>query len=175
MAKNRPRKQLGHLVDFFVFHTNKIFLSIIWLEIWWDVVKHPNTIFRQLWWISWVQTVRKVAWTSKTPQILEYCLVWSSTRKMFNFFYHHCKGKAFTDIFCVESLFPTCLVWALWLYEWKQLVFLAYVKNGFSPKTTSQRRQRWARPISKVTLLSYGSADVFKNSLAQHGSTTSEE
>jgi len=52
-------------------------------------------------------------------------------------------------------------------YEVKQLVFLAYLKNGISPKTTSQWCHRWAGPISKVALLSYGSADVFTDSLAQ--------
>jgi len=35
----------------FDFFTNKIFLSIFWLEIWWDVVNHRITPFVQ---VSWV-------------------------------------------------------------------------------------------------------------------------
>jgi len=33
---------------FLIFFTNKNLLSLFWLEIWWDVVKHPNTPFLQL-------------------------------------------------------------------------------------------------------------------------------
>ena len=89
--------------------------------------------------------------------------------KAFSTFFdpHHCKGKVLIDIFCVESLFPTCLVWALWTFEWKQMVIFAYVKNVFCTKTTTQWRRRWAWPIVKVALLPCGSADVFNDSLAQ--------
>ena len=34
-----------------------------------------------------------------------------------NFCDHHCKGKVFTDIFHVESLCRTYLLWAVWLFE----------------------------------------------------------
>ena len=61
MTKNRPKNWLSHLVNFVIFFTNKIFLSIFWLEIWWDVVTHPNTSFLQLLWGLWVPTGRKVA------------------------------------------------------------------------------------------------------------------
>jgi len=47
--------------------------------------------------------------------------------------------------------------------------FRSYVKHQSSPKTTSQWRRRWAQPISKLALLSYGSANVFTGSLAQSG------
>jgi len=43
------------------FIRKKFFLQIFWLESWWNVVKHPNTPFLQLWWGSWVLTGRKVA------------------------------------------------------------------------------------------------------------------
>jgi len=76
-------------------------------------------------------------------------------------------NKVFTNIFYVESLFPTCLVWAVWLFEWTQLVFLDYAKNISSPKTTSQWRQRWARPVSKCAVRSYGSNGTISDSLAQ--------
>jgi len=72
------------------------------------------------------------------------------------------KERLLSTFFCVESLFLKCL--------FELYVFLngnnclAYVKNGFSPKTTSQWRHRWAWPISKVALLPYGSADVFTDS-----------
>jgi len=42
-----------------------IFLSIFWLEIWWDVVRQPKTPVLQLWHSWWVLTGRKVAWTTK--------------------------------------------------------------------------------------------------------------
>jgi len=32
-------------VDFLIFFTNKNFLSIFWLEIWWDGVRHPKNAF----------------------------------------------------------------------------------------------------------------------------------
>jgi len=54
MAKNRPNILLSHVVDILIFFKNKIFLSIFWLEIWWDVVKHSNTPFLQVWLGSWV-------------------------------------------------------------------------------------------------------------------------
>ena len=59
---------------------------------------------------------------------------WTPT-KNFNIFDHYRIGKVLTDIFYVETLLPTCLVWALWLFEWTQLVFLAYAKTSLSPKT----------------------------------------
>jgi len=52
--KNRPRNLLGRVVAVFAFLMNKFFLSIFWLEIWWDVAKHPNTTFLQVWWGSLV-------------------------------------------------------------------------------------------------------------------------
>jgi len=52
MAKKRLKNWLSHLGDFLIFFTNKIFLSMFWLEIWWDVVNHPNTPFLKLWWSS---------------------------------------------------------------------------------------------------------------------------
>jgi len=67
MVKNRPRKLLGHLVDILILINNKNFLSIFWLEIWWDVARHPNTPFLQG---SWVLASRKVAWTAKSSQNL---------------------------------------------------------------------------------------------------------
>jgi len=48
-----------------------------------------------------------------------------------------------------------------------KLAFPDHVKNGFSPKTTSHRRRGLERPISKVALLSCGSANVFTETLAQ--------
>jgi len=30
-------------VDILIFFKNKIFLSIFWLDIWWDVARHSNT------------------------------------------------------------------------------------------------------------------------------------
>jgi len=41
-------------VDILIFSEIKYFLSIFWLESWWDVVKHPNTPFLQVWWGWWV-------------------------------------------------------------------------------------------------------------------------
>jgi len=35
-------------MNILIFFKNKIFLLIFWLEIWWDVVKHPNTPVLQL-------------------------------------------------------------------------------------------------------------------------------
>jgi len=48
-------------VDFVIFATNKISLSTFWLEIRWDVVRHPNIPFLKLWCGMWVPTVRNVA------------------------------------------------------------------------------------------------------------------
>jgi len=37
---------------YLIFYKNKVFLSIFWLEIWWDIARHPNTPVLQLWWGS---------------------------------------------------------------------------------------------------------------------------
>jgi len=36
-----------------------------------------------------------------------------------------------SQTFLCRKLFPLCLVWAVWLFEWTQLVFLGYVKTFF--------------------------------------------
>jgi len=41
-------------VDILIVFTNIIFLSIFWLELWWDIVKHPDTHFVLVWWGWWV-------------------------------------------------------------------------------------------------------------------------
>jgi len=48
-------------VDILIFFNNKIFQSIFWLEMWWNVAEHPNATFLQVWWGSWVLAGRKVA------------------------------------------------------------------------------------------------------------------
>jgi len=73
------------------------------------------------------------------------------------------KERFLSTLFCLESLFSKYLFWALWLFNGNNC--LAYVKNGFSPKKSSQWRRRWAWPISKVALPSYGFADVFTDSI----------
>jgi len=35
------------------------------------------------------------------------------TKKTLSFLDRYCKGKVFTNIFCAETVFPTCLVQAL--------------------------------------------------------------
>ena len=52
------------------------------------------------------------------------------------------------------------------MFEWTQLVFLAYAKTSLSLKT-SQWRYRCAQLISKDVVLSHGSDDAFTDSLAQ--------
>jgi len=76
---------------------------------------------------------KKGAWTAK-KQNLWILPRWTTHQKYFTFFDHHCKGKVLTDIFYAESLLPTCLIWALWLLEWTQLVFRAHLRGGFPLK-----------------------------------------
>jgi len=45
------------------------------------------------------------------------------------------------------------------------MVFLAYAKTGFPPKTTSHWHHRFAQPTSKYAVLSPGSSDAFTDSL----------
>jgi len=73
------------------------------------------------------------------------------------------KERFLSTFFCLESLISKCLFWALWIFEWKQLFSLR--ETRVFPKTTSQWCRRWAWPISKVALLSYGSADIFADSI----------
>jgi len=54
------------------------------------------------------------------------------------------------------------LVWALWLFEWRQLNFIAYAETGFSFETTSQVRATY-----QGSLLPPGSDDAFTDSLAR--------
>jgi len=75
-------------------------------------------------------TGRKMARTAKN-KIHGFCSV-GTPPKNFNFFDHHCKGKVFTNILYVEGLFWFELY--LWLFEWRQLVFLAHTKTGFPLK-----------------------------------------
>jgi len=46
-------------------------------------------------------------------EIRVFCPLGTPKKGSVNLFYHHYKGKVFTNIFYVESLFPMCLVWAL--------------------------------------------------------------
>jgi len=73
MAKNRAWKVLGHLMEILTLCPNKIFLWISWLEIWWDVAKHPNTLFRKVWcsWECWLA----VKWLEpqNNPKIWGFC------------------------------------------------------------------------------------------------------
>jgi len=78
---------------------------------------------------------------------------WTPTKTNFNFFDNHCKGKVFAKIFCVERLFPTCLVWVLQPFEWTQLGFLAFAKIVFFPL---KRLHRFSQPTSKAAVLSHG-------------------
>jgi len=144
MGKNRLNKLFSHLVVMLIFITNKILLSIFWLEYWGDVVKYPNTPFRHVWWDWWVPAGRNVAWTCKYPRNPCFLPRWTPHQKV-SYFYHHFKGNVFPNIFDAESLFPTCLVWDVWLLEWTQLVFLAFA-NIFS-KMMSQWRFRLAQSI----------------------------
>ena len=48
MTKNKPKNLLSHPVDIVISFKNKIFPSIFWIAIWWDVVKHRNTPFLQV-------------------------------------------------------------------------------------------------------------------------------
>ena len=129
MAKNRPKKWLCLLVDF----TNKIFQSIFWLEIWWDVVRHPIAPALRLWWGLLVLAGRHVSWIAKkwSPWFLPHS---TPHHKYFNFFVHHSKGKVFTDILYAERLVPARLVWGIWLFEWTQLFFIDYAQMGFPLK-----------------------------------------
>jgi len=82
MTKNRPKKLPCHLEHILIFCTNEIFLSIFWVQILWDVVKHANTPFLQLCWGSWLPTGRRVAWTKKYFEICGYCLLDPSPEKV---------------------------------------------------------------------------------------------
>jgi len=80
MAQHRLKIWLSHLADIFIFFKNEIFLSALWLEIWWDVVRHPYTPVLQLGWGSWVLTGRRVAYSAKkrNPWFLPG---WTPTKK----------------------------------------------------------------------------------------------
>jgi len=127
----------------------------------------PKYTFRQLlqhWWM--------LIESQNTPENCGFAPLDPPNKRSVNFFDHHCKFRVFIKIFYVESLFPTCLLWAVWLFEWTQLVFLhekwtqlvflAYAKNGFPQKC---RRNDVTRPISKCSVLSFGFHDTFSDSL----------
>ena len=143
----------------------------MWLEIWWDIVRHPNTLVLQLWWGSWVLTGRNVAWIARNRNPW-FCPVVVPTKENFNFFYHHCKGKVLTNIFYVETLFQTCLVWALRLFEQTQLVFQACAKTGFSPETTAQVHATYFKrcgAVFRIRLCLHGlSSSIRSEGMANH-------
>jgi len=128
MVKNRRKNYLGHLVDFLIFFKNKKFSSIFRLEIWWDIPKHQIAPVVQLRWVGWL--AEKWLEPQKT-KIFGYFPLLTAPNFFKTFCDHHRKDKVLADIFYVESLFPTCLVWALWLFELTQLVFLAFKKTFF--------------------------------------------
>ena len=98
----------------------------------------------------WVLTGRKVILTAKKNESLCFCPFWTPHQNEFQFFDHHCKGKVFTEFFYAESLFPTCLVRALWLFEWTQLVFPAYAKTGFPLKRCHNDVTGARSPLQKM-------------------------
>jgi len=128
-------------------------VSIFWLEICWDVVKHSKTPFLQLWWGSWIMTGRK--WLELKKPNLWFLPLGPPHQQKFNFCDHNCKGKVCTDILCrkfFSYLFELygCLNGRNW--------FLSLRENP--PKTTSQWRHRWAPPTAKDAVLSAGSNDL---------------
>jgi len=145
----------------------KIFQSIYWLQIFWDVVKHPNTPFLRLWWALGYQLAEKWLEPQKTPKSVFFAQFDPPPRKISTFLIIIAEVSYLLTFFYVESFFPTGLFSALWLFEWTQLVFLAYAKNSFSPKMTSQWLYRCAQPTSKDAVLSPGFDDAFTDSLAQ--------
>jgi len=92
---------------------------------------------------------QKSGLSDKKTKLLGFSPVWSP-KTNFNFCDNHRKGKVLTDIFYLESLVPTILIWALRFFEWKQLFFLGNVKTGFSPKTTSPVRITYAKKFIAV-------------------------
>jgi len=95
MAKNIAWKLLGHRVGILIFCPNKILLSKFWLEIWWEVVKHRNTPFPQVWWDWCVPTGRYSKWLEpqNSREIRGLCHLDSPKKGSVNFFDHHCKSK----------------------------------------------------------------------------------
>jgi len=136
-------------VDFLIFLKKNIFLWMFWLEIWWDVVRYLKTPVLQLRDVSWVTTGRRVAWATKKQNFLDF-VPFDPPKLISIFVIIIAKSKVLTDIFYLESLVPTILIWALRFFEWKQLFFLGNVKTGFSPKTTSPMRITYAKRFIAV-------------------------
>jgi len=130
---------------------------------------HPKILFLKLWWGSCVAYRLSKKWLKpqKYPQIFGYCSVWPPTKYVQLFSSSLQRWGLHRYFLCRRFVFNVFGRYVFKVYEWKQLVFLAYLKNRISPKSTSQWRHRWAGPISKVALLSYGSANVFTDFLAQ--------
>jgi len=142
MAQKRPKDWLSNLLYF-------LFSSKIFSWQYFGTKRRPVLQFervRECWPAEkWLQKQEK----SKCLDIDSF----QPHQNVFNYFDHHRKVTVLTDFFYVESLFPTCLVWALWLFEWKQLIFLGNIKTGFS----SERRHLRVQPTSKDSLLYSGS------------------
>ena len=81
-----------------------------------------------------------------------------------HFFYYFRKVTVIADLFHLETLFPTRLVFAPRLFE-KKYEFFGNVKNA----NTSQWRHNYAQHFPKNALLSSESDDAFSDSLAQPG------
>jgi len=95
---------------YFDFFPNKIFVSKVWLEIGWEVVKHRNTLFSMFCGVGRYRLADKWLEPQNSTEILVCCPLGISKKGSANFCDHRGKGKVFANIFYVESLFATCLV-----------------------------------------------------------------
>ena len=154
-------------MDILILFRNKNFLSIFRLEIWWDVVRHPNTPYLQVWWWWLVPTGRNVAWTSKYPRNPRFSPLWPPTKQNFNFFYHYFAGNVFTNIFLcrkyVSNVFGLVSV-ACWMDATK---FCSLREKRIFLWNDVTMTSEIGATTSKCAGQSYGSADTFSDSLAQ--------
>ena len=136
-------------MDILIFFKNKAFLSIFWLEIWWDVIGHPLTPVLQIWWkyvgVDWQKSGLNC---KENPESMVFAPLHPPPNKISTFFIITAKVRSLPTFLC-RKFIPTFLVWALWLFEWTHLVFLTYAKTRFAHKTTPQWRHRCAQPTSK--------------------------
>ena len=131
IAKNRPWKLFGHLVDILLFSQIKYSCQNFGLKFGGMFQIHLSASLVGLAGSDW----QKSHWTSKYPEFRGFCPLGPLHKVSVNLIDHHCKGKVFTNIFYVESLFPTCLVY--WMDATR---FFSLGKKNFSPEITSQGR-----------------------------------
>jgi len=105
MAQNRAWKLLGHLVDSLIFSQIKFSCSNFGLKFGGKLYNTEIHLLCKFGGVGGYPLADKWLEPQNSPAIRVFCPLGTPKKWSVNFFYHHCKGKVFTNIFYVDVCF----------------------------------------------------------------------